>query len=138
MEKLLALLVESGVVYCGIWVSVIVPQPQPSFTKIYDINRTQLERRRGVPDLPARLLDDLPGPSSTNDVEFLNISSALLSGALVPAIVRLVFQHTHTLCRSYSSSLPPSIMIPIPQAICPVFIVALIALNRSHIEKGFT
>lgn len=82
--------------------------------------------------------NDLPGLPSTNDVGFLNTNSAPLNGALVPAIVRPFSQRTQTLGHLYSPPLPPSIVVPIPQAIYPVFITALVALNRSHIEKGFT
>ncbi|KAM5536435.1 hypothetical protein V8D89_009871 [Ganoderma adspersum] len=75
VEKLFAVLIESGAVYCAIWVA--------------EYNATMAL-----------------GPARES---FLDIFRVFMSGAVVPAV-----------------------------AIYPAFIIVLVALNRSHIEKGLT
>ncbi|KAM5536427.1 hypothetical protein V8D89_009863 [Ganoderma adspersum] len=82
VEKLFAVLIESGAVYCAIWAVVVVFQ-------VAEYNATMAL-----------------GPARAS---FLDILSVFMGGAVVPAV-----------------------------AIYPAFIIVLVALNRSHIEKGLT
>ncbi|KAI1781837.1 hypothetical protein LXA43DRAFT_597966, partial [Ganoderma leucocontextum] len=81
VEKLFALLVESGAVYCAIWGVVVAYQ----FTGYIPSNLTAVE------------------------LSFVDVFSVLFNGALVPVV-----------------------------AIYPTIIIVLVALNRSHMEKGLS
>lgn len=77
-------------------------------------------------------------PASDIETNFKAIFDAIISGALIPAIVcSLVLDHIRYY-RSFKSSRPDVCAITFTQAIYPTIIIVLVALNRSHIEKGLS
>nr|VWO96162.1 Ketoreductase CTB6 (EC (Cercosporin toxin biosynthesis cluster protein 6) [Ganoderma boninense] len=89
VEKLMALLVESGLIYCVLLAVVLAYQ----ICQSQDISRNYYN----------------PAASSHEEYRFMSVFSIVVDGALVPAI-----------------------------AIYPTIIIVLVALNRSHIERGLT
>ncbi|PIL28063.1 hypothetical protein GSI_09815 [Ganoderma sinense ZZ0214-1] len=95
MTKLFAILIESGAVYCAIWLSDerALTRKNQSLIVAYQISDYDFNRNLG--------------PASDAEVAFLDVFGVIINGALVPII-----------------------------AIYPIFIIVLVASNKSHVEKG--
>ncbi|PIL29565.1 hypothetical protein GSI_08201 [Ganoderma sinense ZZ0214-1] len=99
VQQLLALLVESGAVYCALWGVVVA----------FQVGEHGVGHPASTP-----VTDTTDG--------FLNVFNVFMSGGLVP----LIHSQAHR---------DPA---PHGQAIYPAFIIVLVALNRSPIDRGFS
>ncbi|PIL28066.1 hypothetical protein GSI_09819 [Ganoderma sinense ZZ0214-1] len=119
VQKLLSLLIESGAVYCALLAVLLTFQV-------------------------ANLYDHMEEPPAPPAAYFLDIFAVIANGVLIPIIVRSTspnmpagaITHSHHLLFA-RDDVPPDHR-DLFQAIYPTVVIIFVALNKSHMEKGFT